>query len=106
MYTYIHQSSCTSYPTDVILQYPPIIFLPYHIPPSIPLKNSPFFYFPKSPSLPYTGNSPYTYSEKNPLYVFSKTSPTVFSILYENALRCSGIMHLTGNLPEYRLEMP
>ena len=41
---------------------------------------------------------PYMYFPKYPLYVFS--------ILYENALRCSGIMHLSGNLPEYRVEMP
>ena len=105
MYTYIHQSSCTSYPTDVILQYlnhPP----PTSYPPIYYSEKFSIYVFSKIPPLSYTGNSPHTYSEKNPLYVFSKTSPTVFSILYENALRCSGIMHLTGNLPEYRLEMP
>lgn len=51
-------------------------------------------------------NPPIYYSEKFPIYVFPKYPLYVFSILYENALRCPGIMHLTGNLPEYRVKMP
>ena len=58
---------------------PPLLMTQF--PPILILKKIPYMYFPKYP-----------------LYVFS--------ILYENALRCSGIMHLSGNLPEYRVEMP
>lgn len=74
-----------------------MLHLPYHILPP--------FYDIISPLL-MTQIPPYTILKKIPYMYFPKYPPYVFSILYENALRCPEMVHLMGNLPEYRLEMP
>ena len=90
MYTYIHQSSCTSHPTDVILQYS--IYPPPSSPPYTILKNSPYMYFPNLPYCVF-----HIVRKCTEMHWNNASDGKSSRISSENALRCTEMVDLTGN---------